>query len=445
MTAIPTYIINLPERSDRRAHAQKQFESRTEFDCILVDAERHRIGAVGLWNTIRRIITEVCDRDNDYILICEDDHVFTGHYSKELLFECIEEARLLGADILLGGLSSVHSLFKVSQNLIWTEGFTGAQFTIIFRPFFRQILEIDFLDSDSADLKLSQVSANIYSVYPFISIQKDFGYSDVTWANHTERRVDKLFDDCSNAIQYVLDSQEFYGFNTNPAAARFDDVVIPVYIINLPERTDRRQHIERQFLDKPEFAPEYINASRHSIGAVGLWQSIRRIVAAALENDESVIIICEDDHEFTPDYHRDILIGNIISAHRQGCDVLSAGTSGGFGHALPLDTHRYWVNHFLSTQFIVIYRKFFQRILDAPFDDTVTADNFLSLLTSNKMVVYPFLSTQRDFGYSDVTAVHNQQEGLVSGMFAASARRFEKIRRQHDRLLHLHAFSAGPD
>nr|WP_295922514.1 hypothetical protein [uncultured Dyadobacter sp.] len=445
MTAIPTYIINLTERPDRRAHAQEQFESRAEFDCVLVDAERHRIGAVGLWNTIRKIIIEACDRDNDYILICEDDHFFTDHYSKELLFECIEEARLAGADILLGGLSSVHSLFKASRNLIWVEGFTGAQFTIIFSKFFKQILEIEFLDSDSADLKLSQVSTHIYSVYPFISVQKDFGYSDVTLANHIERRVDKLFADCSNAIQYVLDSQNFYGFNANPANLHFDDIVIPVYIINLPERTDRREHIERQFIDKKEFTPEYINASRHSIGAVGLWQSIRRIIAAALETDESVIIICEDDHEFTPDYHRDLLIGNIISAHRQGCDVLSAGTSGGFGHALPLDTHRYWVNHFLSTQFIVIYRKFFQRILDAPFDDTVTADNFLSQLTSNKMVIYPFLSTQKDFGYSDVTAVHNQQEGLVSGMFAAAARRLEKIRRQHDRFLSHQPLPASPD
>lgn len=445
MTAIPTYIINLSDRPDRRAHAREQFESRAEFDYVLVDAERHKIGAVGLWNTIRSIISEACDRHDDYILICEDDHLFTGHYSKDLLFECIEEARLAEADILLGGLSSVHSLFKISRNLIWAEGFTGAQFTIIFRKFFRQILEINFLDSDSADLKLSQVSPHIYSVYPFISIQKDFGYSDVTLANHVERRVDKLFADCSNAIQYVLDSQAFYGFNTNPATMRFDDIVIPVYIINLPERTDRRQHIEKQFIDKKEFTPEYINASKHSIGAVGLWQSIRRIVATALENDESVIIICEDDHEFTPDYHRDMLIGNIISAHRQGCDVLSAGTSGGFGHALPLDTHRYWVNHILSTQFIVIYRKFFQKILDAPFDDTVTADNFLSELTSNKMVIYPFLSTQKDFGYSDVTAVHNQQEGLVSGMFAAAAGRLEKIRRQYNRFLAHHPVSESRD
>lgn len=42
----------------------------------------------------------------------------------------------------------------------------------------------------------------------------------------------------------------------------------------LKERTERRQHIEEQFQGRVEFALHWIEAIEHSIGAVGLWQSM---------------------------------------------------------------------------------------------------------------------------------------------------------------------------
>ncbi len=44
-------------------------------------------------------------------------------------------------------------------------------------------------------------------------------------------------------------------------------------LIQLKERTERRQHIEEQFQGKVEFALHWIEAIEHSIGAVGLWQA----------------------------------------------------------------------------------------------------------------------------------------------------------------------------
>ena len=49
------------------------------------------------------------------------------------------------------------------------------------------------------------------------------------------------------------------------------DFYLPVYVINLKERTERRQHIEEQFQGKVEFDLHWIEAIKHSIGAVGLW------------------------------------------------------------------------------------------------------------------------------------------------------------------------------
>ena len=38
------------------------------------------------------------------------------------------------------------------------------------------------------------------------------------------------------------------------------DFYLPVYVINLKERTERRQHIEEQFQGKVEFALHWIEA-----------------------------------------------------------------------------------------------------------------------------------------------------------------------------------------
>lgn len=430
---IPTFIINLPYRTDRRWHSIQQFHSRDEFDVQIIEAVEETSGAAGLWKTFQKIIGGLSEGKEDYILICEDDHLFTDEYNKEVLFDCIREAKKRGADVLLGGVSSVHSMFRVSTSLIWVEGFTGTQFTIIFKPIYNLILAAEFLEGDSADFKLASLSSHIFLIFPFISIQEEFGYSDVTPMNSQTGRVADLFVKATESVHYVLDSQKFYNYtpSRNEQFTRElvqGDFCIPVYVINLPNRPDRLVHIKSQFQGRQEFDVTVVEACVHDIGAVGLWESIRKVIQIGLENEDDVLIICEDDHLFTEDYSKEFLFGNIIAAHRQGVDVLSGGTSGGFGHALPVDEGRFWVNHFLATQFIVVYRKFFQKILDAPYDQDVTADNYLSELTCNKMVLYPFVSHQMDFGYSDVTPVHNQVTEIVGKMFARAEKRLNLIK-----------------
>lgn len=108
----------------------------------------------------------------------------------------------------------------------------------------------------------------------------------------------------------------------------FDNIILPVYIINLKERPERLAHVLQQFEGKPEFELHITEAIKHNIGAVGLWQTMRQCVQAGLNNDDDLIIICEDDHTFTEHYNRDVFIQNILEAHAQGCDVLSGGIGG---------------------------------------------------------------------------------------------------------------------
>lgn len=209
-------------------------------------------------------------------------------------------------------------------------------------------------------------------------------------------------------------------------ANSIDDFYLLVYVINLKERIERRKHIEEQFHGKPEFELTWIEAVKHPIGTIGLWQSMVKAVRMAEDNEDDIMIICEDDHTFTSAYSKTYLWANMIQANEQGSELLSGGI-GGFGAAVPVATNRYWVDWFWSTQFMVIFKPLFQKILDYDFKDTDTADGVLSILAKDKMVLYPFISIQKDFGYSDVTRSNNDVSGLVNHLFQQSDYRLRTI------------------
>ncbi len=191
---------------------------------------------------------------------------------------------------------------------------------------------------------------------------------------------------------------------------------IPTYVINLKERTERKVHISKEFEGKPEFGVNFIEACTHPIGAVGLWNSIVKIIEQAVKEDDDVILICEDDHYFTEHYSKEYFCENIINAHEQGADILSGGI-GGFGYAVPVAKNRYWVDWLWCTQFIVVYKKFFQKILDYKFKDDDTADGVISQLSNNLMTLYPFISRQKEFGYSDITQGNKDNPNLITQHF----------------------------
>ena len=114
MVTIKTFIINLKERTDRLENILEEFNGKDEFDLTVIPAIREKVGAIGLWKTIRYIIQEHA-REEPYILICEDDHVFTSAYDVVKFRTHIEEMERMKADILLGGLSWFHGAIPFRQ------------------------------------------------------------------------------------------------------------------------------------------------------------------------------------------------------------------------------------------------------------------------------------------------------------------------------------------
>ncbi|MFA6702973.1 MAG: glycosyltransferase [Dysgonamonadaceae bacterium] len=203
------------------------------------------------------------------------------------------------------------------------------------------------------------------------------------------------------------------------------DFYIPTYVINLKNRVDRRKHIEKQFEKKTEFEFNLVEAIPHPIGAVGLWKSMRKTVQIALEQNDEIIILCEDDHTFSNNYSRNLLFRNIIEAEKMGVEILLGGISG-FGVAVPTASNLYWIDWYWGNQFIIIFQSLFQRILDYSFKDTDMADLVLSAMTHNKMVMYPFLSIQKEFGYSDINKL-NETPGYVNNLFIETDRRLSVV------------------
>ncbi len=425
---VPTFIINLKIRPERKENILKEFQNKEGFNVIIIEAIQNEIGALGLWQTIQHILRDLADDKDDYILICEDDHQFTADYSKEILSTCIAQAKENNADVLCGGISWFNTAIQASENLFWTNSFTGNQFIILFKKFWNTILKESFNEYDVSDIKISNLSKNIFFIHPFVSIQKDYGYSDVTAKNNSTMVVSELFKCSVVAVDIVKNMTEYYKQINISYEGNYDleKLSIPTYIINYPQREDRRKHIEKQFAAKKEFDITIIDAVKHEVKAVGLWLSIRKILAKAVENDDDVIIICEDDHEFTNNYSREYLLQNVIEAAEQGCSYLSCGTSN-FRCAIPVSKNRYWVSSCLTTRFIVLYKNIFNKILEEPFDNSVITDLLLCEIISNKMILYPFISVQKDFDYSNITMAHNENTFLATEIFENCNNAIEKI------------------
>lgn len=209
---------------------------------------------------------------------------------------------------------------------------------------------------------------------------------------------------------------------------KYDDICIPTYVINLLEHIDRRKSIEVTFKDKKEFEVHLVKAIKHPIGAVGLWKSITGIIKEVVQKDEDdVIIICEDDHVFTENYQRNKFLGQVMRNAQLGTQILFGGI-GGFGEAVPIEKGLFWINWNWSTQFMVIYRSAFNKILNARFSKKDVADEFLSKIIPNKVVIHPFISIQREFGYSDITK-GNEREGQVGKYFDEADLRLKGYKR----------------
>ncbi|MBA0883533.1 glycosyl transferase [Flavobacterium undicola] len=211
LNKVPSYAINLEKRTDRKINILSEFENRKEFTLTIIPAIEDEVGSYGLWQTIHSIVNLANEECLEYVLICEDDHQFTTSYSASMLYSAIDESLHRDADVLLGSVSWFDQVLQVDKNLFWVDRFNGTQFMIIFQKFYQKILNIDFYKTDIADMKISSLTDGIFVMYPFISVQKEFGYSDVTQKNNEEGRITELYRLRNEKLMHLDKVATFYG------------------------------------------------------------------------------------------------------------------------------------------------------------------------------------------------------------------------------------------
>lgn len=203
--AISVYAPNLVKRKDRKLSILKEFRNKNEFNFKVVPAIEHKIGAFGLWQTFVEVVKNEKNRGSEYFIFCEDDHVFLSNYTFTYLCSCIRKADSLKADILSGGMAWIDSPIQCNKHLFWVNNFNGSQFIVVFNRFYDIILSSSNLNEGFIlDMKLSELSDNLFVMYPFISVQKEFGYSDVTSQNNQNGYIQNLFEKAERLL-YILD------------------------------------------------------------------------------------------------------------------------------------------------------------------------------------------------------------------------------------------------
>lgn len=205
------FVPNLKERIDRKKHIISEFNSFKKFDLNIVNAIKQTHGSVGLWLTFKQIIENSTDENLDFIVFCEDDHKFTPNFDMQQFEVDIANGKDLNADLLLGGVSWFEVGVKANERIFWVNKFSGCQFMIIYKKFFSKIMSVsNFKNIDALDHKLSDLTSNIFVLYPFISIQKEFGYSDVTFLNSYPGRVTQLFETSVARFDILSKVSNFY-------------------------------------------------------------------------------------------------------------------------------------------------------------------------------------------------------------------------------------------
>lgn len=192
--SIPVYVPNLPCRADRKASIITQFVDKPQFLLSVLTPEDDRKGYVSLWKTFYNVVKVESEKKSNFFVFCEDDHVFTDEYDFETFLSLVNAAQKLGADLLLGGVSWMDDPLQISDNLFWLNKFNGMQFSVVFNSFYKKILSTGPMGWDHVtDIYLSELSSSIFVAFPFLSVQKEFGYSDVTENNNVLGYVEGLF------------------------------------------------------------------------------------------------------------------------------------------------------------------------------------------------------------------------------------------------------------
>lgn len=204
-----------------------------------------------------------------------------------------------------------------------------------------------------------------------------------------------------------------------------DFLKIPVFAISLPKNSKRRDHIREQFKNRHEFKLNIFRGVKSKIGYLGFLKSMKNVIKLAIQSDYDFIVVCSDDHEFTENYTKEKFIDCVIDAGNAGAKILLGGVER-YGEVIPLTDELLWIDHFSYSTFYVIYKPYFQELLKLNLKDSISYNGIISLSTSNKFLIYPFI-TMEGISKSKERGIREYSRESSNSYSQVSILRLEKI------------------
>ncbi|MBQ8098124.1 MAG: hypothetical protein IJ244_01210 [Bacteroidaceae bacterium] len=371
MNEINVMCPNLSHRTERRSAVEAQFADKPEFRLSVVPAMVHPMrGAWGLWQTFLSIVKQQREAGAPYFVFCEDDHTFTADYHYPYLALAIDKAEAMEADLLLGGVSWFRDAIQTDEHLYWTDRFNGMQFTVVFRRFYDRIISLCTDEGYVTDIQLSNISDRIFVMYPFISVQREFGYSDVTLSNNQAGYVEGLFKHTAFTFQLMDKVRLAYGERLAAVKAL------------------SAGHVKENIcMARMVFVPDNEKAKR--------WQQLADFIRKVYdEGEDDAIVVGKDEALIDVAMNDARFIQAATKAAMLGSHVLFGG-AGWVGHVVSVEDELWWTDGVRNWQVAVVFRLAFDKIFSVS-DEGGDVEIGLNDLLANKLLFHPFKSERTE-------------------------------------------------
>lgn len=192
----------------------------------------------------------------------------------------------------------------------------------------------------------------------------------------------------------------------------FENFYIPVYILDSSTNIEQHLKIESEVQWKQEYEVHFIRNDDFIHSDAIHLMLIQNVIRTALDGDDDLIILATDSHRFTNQYNPNSFFSSIIEASNLGADILLGGALD-FGNLIPLNSHLLWLDSFIGTSFIVVYKRSFERILQMSFKETKSISHLFSGAFFNKLIVWPFVSTTIGYSIDTYTSIEQRVETYI--------------------------------
>lgn len=155
------------------------------------------------------------------------------------------------------------------------------------------------------------------------------------------------------------------------------------YYINTFCFYNNRNKYQEYFSKKKEFRIHWIKSTSPSPNIN--QKNLNSILTRSIQEEDDVIIICFDNYRFKRNYSKYSLFKYILIAKFYQADILF-GNGSEMDYMCKIQDELYWVNNIKKSNFIVLYRKFFNKILDINLLNSKSFPETISALSHDKLM-----------------------------------------------------------